>query len=127
MGQHAVLIVADGRTIKSIAGDLESIQAAVGGYIELVPTPGAPFVMFVNEEGKLQNLPSNQLATELASRYTVLGDGPLVGNAVLVGPVDEHGDNADFTMQDFWPLFPDAPVEMVPPFGHGARTMGGDS
>ena len=42
---------------------LEVLQGAVGGYIELVRLPSADGI--VNEEGKLEKLPFNGLATEL--------------------------------------------------------------
>jgi len=38
--------------------DLESQQAIVGGYIEMVSL-GGDLAMFCNEEGKLKNLPPN--------------------------------------------------------------------
>lgn len=77
---------------------LETLQKAVGGYIELVPMfdtvavegRKVPAVVFCNEEGKLDGLPINPNATELwsnAAGYD-LAD-------VLVGPVAViYGDRA---------------------------------
>ena len=39
----------------------------------------------VNEEGKLQNLPVNQTATDLSAAYNDV----IVGNAILLGTTDE--------------------------------------
>ena len=48
---------------------LDFIQAAVGGYIELVPMfttfHGEPCVAWCNEMGKINDLPLNRKATEL--------------------------------------------------------------
>ena len=69
---------------------LKDLQDMVGGNIETVPTvlvdgwsreKGVQIMMLVNEEGKLQELPVNQLATNLS----VLWDDVVVGNAVILG------------------------------------------
>lgn len=53
---------------------LDTMQAAVEGYIELVPWfdtyEGEPCVAFCNEEGKLNDLPVNATATE-AWHYSI--------------------------------------------------------
>ena len=78
----------------------EIIKSAVGGWIEIAPTPGAPFVMYVNEEGKIEGLPFNARADRLANRYRTWSD-PLMGNAVLVGLPDDDGEDTPFTLFDF--------------------------
>lgn len=45
---------------------LEEMQIIVGGYIEVVRISNNE-IMIVNEEGKLDNLPINKKATEIAS------------------------------------------------------------
>ena len=67
-------------------GSLEEYQKEVGGYIETAPTTSHPFVLLINEEGKLRHLPENILATKL----TPLKMDYIVGNALLVkaGPED---------------------------------------
>jgi hypothetical protein len=58
---------------------LEEMQAAVGGYIEIVNL-GSGHLMVLNEEGKLGGgMPRNNLATEL---YGVPRDH-IVGNALV--------------------------------------------
>lgn len=84
---RAVAIYHNGHEIREVEADLATLQEVVGGYIEIAPTPGAPFVMLVNEEGKLHGLPLNVLANELADQYRDWND-PIVGNVVLVGPPD---------------------------------------
>lgn len=65
----------DGTTGELPNGDLETLQGAVGGYIERVGiTTG--MVMYVNEEGLLQGLPLNVMATGMAGRH-------IVGNVVV--------------------------------------------
>ena len=47
--------------------------------------PGVGLALIVNEEGKLQNLPVNQTATDLSAAYNDV----IVGNAILLGTTDE--------------------------------------
>lgn len=51
---------------------LNELQPIVGGYIEIVHIEGDN-LMVVNEEGKLERLPLNVKATELA-RQVIVGD-----------------------------------------------------
>lgn len=73
---------------------LEEMQKIVEGHIQAVPTalaqgwsqePGVGLALIVNEEGKLQNLPVNQTATDLSAAYNDV----IVGNAILLGTTDE--------------------------------------
>lgn len=95
---RAVVLHVDG-TFEEIEQSLPALQQAVGGYIEIAPTPGAPFVMFCNEEGKIQGLPFNPRANLIANLYRDWED-PIVGDVVLVGPVNERGDNESLTLDD---------------------------
>lgn len=63
--------------------ELEELQKAVGGYIEIHPigylSNGTPMHMVINEEGKLKNLPVNGKATEIwwqiyGPTDTIVGD-----------------------------------------------------
>lgn len=72
---------------------LAPLQAAVGGYIEAIyPLPGV--VMFLNEEGKIQGLPHNPVASLVAAE--VLYGDYICGNVVLVGE-DGHGESVGLT------------------------------
>lgn len=62
----------------------KTIGAAVGGHIEVVRPEGLPnpFFMLINEEGRLQNLPFNPLASYW---YGTQNHGqPIVGTAVIL-------------------------------------------
>ena len=61
---------------------LEQLQEAVGGNIEPVHVPESDYVtMLVNEEGLLQGLPPNQLASMIARKG-------IVGTVVLIDAKD---------------------------------------
>jgi uncharacterized protein DUF3846 len=68
--------------------ELQELQEAVQGYLEAVPGftafCGQPCVAFCNEEGKLQELPFNPLAT--LHWAMAVGEENLIDD-VLVGPV----------------------------------------
>lgn len=70
---------------------LSELQKLVGGYIEGLNF-GENARAYVNEEGKLEGLPYNQLATALCHIYNVgLIDDVIVGNLVILGMLDENG------------------------------------
>ena len=64
---------------------LDNLQEAVGGYIETVPFAfgSTSYLMVVNEEGKLMNLPDNLLATKLRANRRKVVD-PIVGSVVIL-------------------------------------------
>lgn len=90
-----VMKIAPGRAPKIVPCDcsLKDLQTLVGGYIETIPlvrdyrlvVPGA--TMIVNEEGKLQNLHYNPVATRIVSLFD--GDH-IVGTAVVVKAIGEE-------------------------------------
>jgi hypothetical protein len=57
---------------------LADLQAAVGGFIEVLPNASDFAVALVNEDGIAMNLLFNNLASKMFGR-------PLFGNLVLVG------------------------------------------
>lgn len=61
---------------------LEELQALVGGPIEMVTTYDDN-LFFINEEGKLRNLPYNEQATAHVADRLLPGDY-IVGPAVLI-------------------------------------------
>lgn len=65
--------------------DLAQLQNAVGGYIEAVRCrlSGQERRAFVNEEGKLQQLPANPYATLMCAGF---GYDLIVGNMAIVVP-----------------------------------------
>lgn len=74
--------------------ELEDLQKAVGGYIEVVSGPLFPIVAIVNEEGRLKGLEDNPFGT-MAIRYPE----PLCGNVVIaaVDGEDIVGLNEELT------------------------------
>ena len=89
----ATLYKIDGtqKTVTPAAGanaafTLKEMQTLVGGLIELVYLdPNGDRALVVNEEGKVDDLPFNQLATDLATEAHALIFGDvIVGDAVLV-------------------------------------------
>jgi hypothetical protein len=65
-------------------------QKLVGGHIETIPHPqgwDAPFTAYANEEGMLQDLPSNFLAWGVLRHlgFVVPSIGFYFGNVVLIG------------------------------------------
>lgn len=73
------------------APSLEEMQKYVGGYIEVVNVlvDGKPMQMIVNEEGLIQELPVNVIASK---HYATIGlmhyrsfpPTPICGNAILL-------------------------------------------
>jgi hypothetical protein len=96
----AIVLPVEGDVTEVEVGDWRDLGKLVGGWIEIAPTPGAPFTMYVNEEGKINGLPFNARADRLANRYRTWED-PLVGPAVLVGPPTAAGDDTEFTLDDW--------------------------
>jgi hypothetical protein len=78
---------------------LEEAQAAVGGYVELVrPLPpvdqafGGSVKLIVNEEGRLNDMPLNPVASMLAGQ-------PIVGS-VLICAQNDGGDWISLTEEE---------------------------
>lgn len=73
--------------------ELRHFQQAVGGYIEhivvQIPSVGAVDA-YINEEGRLQNLPPNGIFT-MAAGY----NETVVGPVLFIGPRDEEGNTLD--------------------------------
>jgi hypothetical protein len=90
------LIVRASKSIQTVdldapEGSYRVISDAVGGYIEAVSLDD-DLTMYVNEEGKLDGLPLNLLAT-LLFRTRFGATDIIMGDAILVGGVDDEGDD----------------------------------
>lgn len=76
---------------------LEFMQRAVGGYIEAIRLRGGR-VMWVNEEGMLKGLPTNEKATEVvvdeAPQY-IWGPGHKILGPVLIQEKSEEEEEED--------------------------------
>ena len=88
----------------TIDGKLKSLQTIVGGYIESVGSRDV--TIFINEEGKLEGLPINHLATVLwwVVCPHMAGQDVLLGDVVVLGPVDANGDETSVTEDTLWVL-----------------------
>ena len=76
--------------VKEIEDTLEAKQAIVGGLIECVSMPNTSDVdLYVNEEGKLDNLQGNFWLPEY--------EDCTVGTCFMVGYDEESGENVDIT------------------------------
>ena len=73
----------------------EVLSNAVDGYIEQVSLK-KNLTMFVNEEGKLDGLMTNSIATAIFQAKFGAVD-IIVGNAVLTGGIDELGKEEGLT------------------------------
>ncbi len=64
---------------------LSELQHHVGGQIELVPAlvDGKKRNMYVNEEGRFQNLPYNKAATALLPNHYIVAGNYVVGPALV--------------------------------------------
>lgn len=85
---------------------LDSMQALVGGDIEMIQGPG--WSAFIDEEGKFKPLPLNRLATRVAGEVGWPGAGydVLLGPVVFLGVPDEEGNDTSVTeiITDLFPL-----------------------
>lgn len=73
----------------------ETLSREVGGWIQAVGlTVDENAEMYLDEEGKLKNLPLNPRATSVAS---LMGGDFIVGTAVITGGVDSEGTTMGLT------------------------------
>jgi len=95
--KQAVVIETSGesRTIE-LDGTLEQLQSEVGGLIEAVTLPNG-LTMWLNEEGKLQQLDHNQQAQVIFDHSFGPGVDIVLGNAVITGGADEDGETLGLT------------------------------
>ena len=76
--------------LDSPEGTLEVLQNAVDGWVQAVDI-NPTVTMWMNEEGKLDGLPFNGIATGLfQARFGKIDI--IMGNAVLTGGVDAEGE-----------------------------------
>lgn len=93
----AMVITTEGEVlVKELAMEddmisLATLQGLVGGLIEVIEGPG--WHGYCNEEGKIDGLPFNQLATEIATVFGWYGAGDLLhGDVVFFGEYESTED-----------------------------------
>lgn len=92
------LKITTANTIEPIElNEMTDYQDAVGGFFESIPL-GDDHSLVINEEGKLEGLAPNRLATLLAFTFRsgIASDDIIVGNAVIVRNADDTGDWIDY-------------------------------
>lgn len=95
---NAMLIIRTNGKIELVENDsLESIQAAVGGYIDSIGL-NHNSLMYVHDEGRLVGDAPNWLATELLKSMRPSIAAPIVGDAVVIGTLDKDGN---YTGEDY--------------------------
>ena len=78
-------------------GHLDGLQAAVGGWIEYVPND-MDVTLYCNEEGKIEGLPPNPVATAIFGKFLMQHDY-LAGDVVIIGTQDEEGNDTSLDTQ----------------------------
>jgi hypothetical protein len=73
------------------SNELLTLQMAVGGLIEAKTLEG-DYTLFMNEEGKLMQLPINERATEIWLANFPNFPDVIVGDVVIAGGTDEEGE-----------------------------------
>lgn len=76
-------------------GSLKVLQSAVGGWVEAIDL-NDEVTMWVNEEGKLEGLPTHAPATRFYQTTFNTQDW-IAGNIILTGGVDDEGDTLGLT------------------------------
>lgn len=94
--------------VTSFHGGLAELQAAVGGSIEAAPSD--PIVtIWCNEDGIGLGLLHNAAADVVWSLYDVFGclasGDHLLGNIVITGGTDDHGDTMDLPVDEARRIF----------------------
>jgi hypothetical protein len=91
----AILVSVSGQVSEIEISGYEDLRLACGGYIEALRM--LDHSAYVNEEGKLMNLPYNRVATALCEHFGVglMQDDYIVGNMVICGPCDGEGDDTE--------------------------------
>ncbi|BAS17577.1 hypothetical protein AHiyo8_58800 [Arthrobacter sp. Hiyo8] len=96
---HAIQIPQDEeRPLYKVAiENLAGMQAAVGGYIEIIDLGPLMASLIINEEGKLEKLPINRRATLLFWLLfpSIRHRDAIVGDVLIVGHPDKDGNTTD--------------------------------
>ena len=91
------LVIGTDHTISLQSIDVDggdSLQTLVGGWIECAPCADSELSFWINEEGKLNGLPLNELGTALWHLTTPImrHHDILVGTVVITGGVGPEGE-----------------------------------
>jgi hypothetical protein len=82
----------------SMEAKLENYQHLVGGYIQALYHED--WIMYCNEEGKLLDLPINEVATVLCQRHQLIFPiDAIMGSVFFVGVDDDTGQEKELSPQ----------------------------
>lgn len=94
----AIRINTDGTITVLSDASYDTIRDGVGGWIEAAPSDGR-IIIWVNEEGKIDQLPFNPLGHALwalVDSYGCIDAGDwMAGPCVVTGPTDDDGEVTD--------------------------------
>ena len=91
----------------------DTLNKAVGGYIECVPLKVNEVSLWLHEEGKIIGLPHNPRA-QLLWEHSYGPSDVIVGPAVLTGGVDDEGETLGLTLSEMMAL---AGITLQEPIG----------
>ncbi len=94
--------------------DLAAYQALVGGNIEAINLDAPAASMYINEEGKLLHLSVNMRATHVvwAHNEQLRNEDIVMGDAFILGPVDQNGEDSTVPQAYVDLLFPREPFRI---------------
>jgi hypothetical protein len=92
----AMTVSTEGNISEMETMDLAALQTAVGGYVQAVDL-GDDLTMWLNEEGKLEGLPHNDVGQVLWDATYGAGTDYIVGNVVITGGTGEEGETLPLT------------------------------
>jgi hypothetical protein len=99
--EQAVIIKTDGTkdiVEFEVGKSFDVIKNAVGGYFQVIGLPKSGVDLWVNEEGKLDNLPQNPIGTSIwvdEYGYTDV----IVGNIIITGGADHEGETLGLSLE----------------------------
>ena len=106
----AILIRTNGKVENLEVKNLEGLQSAVDGFIELLPIDHSKhdLTVYCNEEGRVNELPINMTACLWLIRnnmYPAL-ECPVHGDVIVLGKCDDEGNDTDvpegLQVQSYW-------------------------
>jgi len=106
-----VVVIPASEEFEAYSTEVESVEYKflsdkVGGMIEVVGFRDDQASMYLNEEGKILGMPRNPRATSLAKRHGAISlMDYIAGDAVVVGPVDEDGEDTGLEQEQIDVLF----------------------
>lgn len=105
--------------------DLQDYQTAVGGPIEAIDLQDLGVTMFINEVGRLENLPYNARAMFLWWWFVpaVRQKEPLLGDVVIVGLPDSEGNSQDVPEDARRLILSERELELVVIFSDEMRSV----